>query len=56
MTHSEKRLNRQLDYQEAFAKRLVNTMGFEGAVRECYENQWLGTLIYVQRLKSNYQQ
>jgi hypothetical protein len=42
------------DYQEDFAQRLVKTVGYEDAIRECYENQWLGTLKQVQKLSHLY--
>ncbi|GGF73196.1 hypothetical protein GCM10011332_29040 [Terasakiella brassicae] len=44
------------DYQADFAQRLVNAVGFENAIRECYENQWLGTLIHVRYLQQRYGQ
>ncbi|NVK19569.1 MAG: hypothetical protein HWE30_12795 [Methylocystaceae bacterium] len=51
MIPSERRPYRNTDGQSDFAKRLVNAIGFDDAVRECYENQWLGTLIYIQQLQ-----
>lgn len=54
MTISMTRSYRNSDYQADFAQRLVRAVGYEGAVRECYENQWLGTLLHVQRLQQLY--
>ncbi len=54
MTDMMRRSNRNKDYQADFAQRLVNAVGYEAAVRECYENQWLGTLVYIQRLQQVY--
>jgi len=42
------------DDQADFAQRLVKAVGYEDAVRTCYENQWLGTLVHVQRLQQFY--
>ncbi|WP_417790070.1 hypothetical protein [Terasakiella pusilla] len=51
MTQHHRRTYRNVDYQAEFAQRLVNAIGYEDAIRECYENQWLGTLIYIQQLR-----
>ena len=51
MTYADRRPYRNPDYQADFAQRLVNAVGFDDAIRECYENQWLGTLIYIQQLQ-----
>jgi len=48
MAQAEQRTYRNRDYQADFAKRLVKAVGYEDAIRECYENQWLGTLIHIQ--------
>lgn len=37
-------------YQVAFARSLIKAVGFEGAVRYCMENQWLGTLSHIEFL------
>jgi hypothetical protein len=54
MTEFSRRANRNRDYQAEFAQRLVKAVGFEAAVKECYENQWLGTLIHIRRLQFGY--
>lgn len=51
MTQHHRRTYRNTDYQAEFAQRLVNAVGYDDAIRECYENQWLGTLIYIQHLR-----
>jgi len=54
MTNTMSRAYRNKDYQADFAQRLVKAVGYEDAVRTCYENQWLGTLVHVQRLQQFY--
>ncbi|SCA58235.1 hypothetical protein MTBPR1_90082 [Candidatus Terasakiella magnetica] len=54
MTHYMQRTYRNRDYQADFAQRLVKAVGFDDAIRECYENQWLGTLIHIQHLQRAY--
>lgn len=54
MTYTMSRAYRNKDYQADFAQRLVKAVGYENAIRECYENQWLGTLVHVQRLQQLY--
>jgi hypothetical protein len=54
MTNIMQRTYRNRDYQADFAQRLVKAVGYEDAIRECYENQWLGTLIHIQRLQRAY--
>lgn len=55
MTDAMRRSHRNRDYQAEFAERLLKAVGFEAAVRECYENQWLGTLIHIRKLQYGYQ-
>ena len=54
MTYSDRRTYRNRDYQLDFAQRLIKAVGIDAAIRECYENQWLGTLVYIQRIKETY--
>ena len=54
MSRSERRAYNNGDYQADFAKRLVKAVGYDDAIRECYENQWLGTLIHIQHLQRTY--
>lgn len=51
MSTTVKRTYQNSDYQADFAQRLVKAVGFNDAIRECYENQWLGTLVHIQHLK-----
>lgn len=37
------------DYQRDFATALIKSLGYEGAVQACYENQWHGVLGAVHR-------
>ncbi|MDV7338380.1 hypothetical protein RYZ26_02145 [Terasakiella sp. A23] len=55
MTYAQQRTYRNRDYQADFAKRLVKAVGFDDAIKECYENQWLGTLIHIQHLRHLHQ-
>ncbi|WP_167730549.1 hypothetical protein [Terasakiella sp. SH-1] len=55
MTHIMTRTYKNRDYQADFAQRLVKAVGFENAIRECYENQWLGTLVHIQHLQRSFQ-
>lgn len=39
------------DYQRDFANSLVKSLGYNGAVQACYENQWHGVLVAVGQVK-----
>jgi|GEM_PF-4542000 len=54
MTNTMNRAYKNKDYQADLAQHLVKAVGYEGAIRECYEKQWLGTLVHVQRLQQIY--
>ena len=54
MAQEIKRSYKNTSNQADFAQRLVKAVGFEDAIRECYENQWLGTLIHIQQMRNTH--
>ncbi len=54
MAQEIKRSHKNTSNQADFAQRLVKAVGFEDAIRECYENQWLGTLIHIQQMRNTH--
>jgi len=39
------------DYQRDFADSLIKSLGYDGAIQACYENQWHGVLAAVDQAK-----
>lgn len=52
MSDPQRDRKKHKDDPNGFVKRLINKLGYRDAVRECYENQWLGILNKVNDLKT----
>lgn len=49
MLNRDQVFSKNHDYQRDLAKSLIESLGYEGAIQVCYENQWYGVLTAVGR-------
>ncbi len=54
MAYKDNHTRQNRDDQADFAQRLVKAVGYDAAISQCYENQWLGILIHIRQMQRTY--